>query len=94
MGIGVAIGLLTYVMVLVMTYVVIVYLKRGENIINRAYRHAYAILCFGMLIVIILIKLPHVTLDRHVTGYLLLSSKFISVLTLGISLFLLNRKKC
>jgi hypothetical protein len=97
MGIELAIILLTYVTILVMSYMVIICLKdkdeRGIRIINRAYQNAYSILLFSILVVIALIKLPHITLTNQTTSYLILTSKFISVITLGGSIFLLNRNK-
>jgi hypothetical protein len=97
MGIELAIILLTYVTILVMSYMVIICLKdkdeRGIKIINQAYQNAYSILLFSILVVIALIKLPHITLNNQTTGYLILASKFISVLTLGASIFFLNRNK-
>jgi hypothetical protein len=97
MGIELAIIFLTYVTILVMSYMVIICLKdkdeRGFRIINQAYQNAYSILLFSILVVIALIKLPHITLNNQTTSYLILSSKFISVLTLGVSIFLLNRNK-
>ncbi|MFD2444622.1 hypothetical protein ACFSO7_11655 [Bacillus sp. CGMCC 1.16607] len=98
MGIGLAISLLTYVFLLVMSYVIIICTKenkeRGSKIVNKAYQHAYTIFLFGNLIIIALIQLPHITLDIQTTSYLILINKFISVLTLGGSLYLLNHNYC
>lgn len=97
MGIELAIILLTYMLLLVMSYQTLIFInakddKRGYFIINKSYKHAYSILLFGILIVITLIKLPHVPIDNITISYLLLSSKFISVVTLAVSIFLLNKK--
>jgi hypothetical protein len=97
MGIEIAIILLAYVTILVMSYMIIICMKekneRGIRIINQAYQNAFSIFLFSLLVVIALIKLPHITLTNQTTSYLILISKFISVLTLGGSIFLLNRNK-
>jgi hypothetical protein len=97
MGIELAIILLTYITILVMSYMIIICMKdkdeRGIRIVNQAYQNAFSILLFSILVVIALIKLPHITLNNQTTSYLILISKFISVLTLGGSIFLLNRNK-
>ncbi|WP_045521947.1 hypothetical protein [Neobacillus niacini] len=97
MGIGLAIILLTYILLLVMSYQIMTLInekddKRGCLIINRSYKHAYSILLFGILIVYTLIKLPHINLESQTISYLILASKFISVITLAISIFLLSKK--
>lgn len=95
MGIGLAILLLTYVILLVMAYLVTILTMEKEErsiiIINRAYNHAFAVFFFGILIVITLVKLPTITFDQQTTSYLLLSSKFVSALTLGVSIFILRK---
>jgi hypothetical protein len=97
MGIEIAIILLAYVTILVMSYMIIICMKekneRGIRIINQAYQNAFSIFLFSLLVVIALIKLPQITLTNQTTSYLILISKFISVLTLGGSIFLLNRNK-
>jgi hypothetical protein len=97
MGIEIAIIILAYVTILVMSYMIIICMKekyeRGIRIINQAYQNAFSIFLFSLLVVIALIKLPHITLTNQTTSYLILISKFISVLTLGGSIFLLNRNK-
>ncbi|MBU8917015.1 hypothetical protein BGM25_13335 [Bacillus sp. FJAT-29953] len=96
MGIELAIALLTYVLLVVMAYLVFVLSsekeERGSLIINQAYNYAFAILSFGILVVIALVKLPNVTLNNQTTTYLILASKFISVITLGASVFILNKQ--
>jgi hypothetical protein len=97
MGIGLAIILLTYILLLVISYQTIIFIsekdeKRCYLIINKSYKHAYSILLFGILVVISLIKLPHINVDNQTISYLLLSSKFISILTLAGSIFFLNKK--
>ncbi|MEH7255483.1 hypothetical protein V7111_25575, partial [Neobacillus niacini] len=94
---GLAIILLTYMLLLVMSYQIFIFInekdeKRGSLIIIKSYKHAYSILLFGILIVITLIKLPHITVDNQTISYLILSSKFVSVLTLAGSIFYLNKK--
>jgi hypothetical protein len=95
MGIGLAILLLTYVILLVMAYLVMILTTEKEErsliIINQAYNHAFSVFFFGILIVITLIKLPTITFDHQTTSYLLLTSKFLSALTLGISTFMLRK---
>jgi hypothetical protein len=95
-GIELAIALLTYFLLVVMAYLVFVLSsekeERGSLIINQAYNYAFAILSFGILVVIALVKLPNVTLDNQTTNYLILASKFISVITLGGSVFILTKK--
>ncbi|CAG7657616.1 hypothetical protein ACFQI7_34880 [Paenibacillus allorhizosphaerae] len=95
MGIELAIVLLTYVLLVVMAYLVFVFTsdkeKRGIIIINRAYNYAYSALSFGVLVIFALIKMPNVTLDKQTTNYLILACKFISVITLGGTAFILNK---
>jgi nucleoside recognition membrane protein YjiH len=97
MGIEIAIILLTYVTILVMSYMIIIFMKeknkRVIRIINQAYQNAFSIFLFSLLVVIALIKLPHITLNNQTTSYLILISKLISVLTLGASIFIQNRNK-
>ena len=57
MGIGLAIILLTYMLLLVMSYQTLVFInekdeKRGSFIIIKSYKHAFSILLFGILIII------------------------------------------
>lgn len=97
MGIGLAIILLTYILLLVISYQTIIFISEKDEkrcciIINKSYKHAYSILLFGIVVIISLIKLPHVTVDNQTISYLLLSSKFISILTLAGSIFFLNKK--
>ncbi|EKN70677.1 hypothetical protein BABA_04519 [Neobacillus bataviensis LMG 21833] len=99
MNIGIAIVLLTYVTILVLSYAIIIFIQendddKGNMIINKAYQYYYSILIFSILIVLGLIKLPHITLDSQTTSYLIIASKFISVLTLGGSIYALSKKKC
>jgi len=98
MSIGIAIVLLTYVTILVLSYAIIVFTQEndehGSRIINKAYQYYYSILLFSIFVVLGLIKLPHITLDSQTTSYLIIASKFISVLTLGGSIYVLSKKKC
>jgi hypothetical protein len=97
MSIGLTIILLTYVLLLVMSYQMIIFInekdeKRSYLIINKSYQYAYSILLFGILVVYALVVLPHIHLDSQTIGYLVLASKFISVGTLAGSIFLLRKK--
>ncbi|MFZ7943595.1 hypothetical protein [Neobacillus sp. 19] len=96
MGIGVAVVLLTYVTLLVLSYAMIVFTtkkeEKGSWIVNKAYQYYYTILLFSMLVMIGLIKLPHITLDSQTASYFIIASKFISVLTLGGSIYVLSKK--
>ncbi|MBB6447967.1 hypothetical protein [Bacillus benzoevorans] len=98
MGIQVAAAALGYLLLLVLAYETNIFMnseeERSEKIINRAYNNAFAILTFGLFIVYILVQIPLIYIDSQTTSFLLLVSKFISVLTLGGSLFILNRKGC
>jgi len=96
MSIELAIVALTYISILVVSYVIITFAaqtnKNDEMNINRAYHYAYSTLLFGFLIIWFLIELPHITLDTQTTNYLILACKLISVLTLGCSIYVLRRK--
>jgi hypothetical protein len=97
MSIGLTIILLTYVILLVMSYQMIIFInekdeKRSCLIINKSYQYAYSILLFGILVIYALVVLPHIHLDSQTIGYLVLASKFISVVTLAGSIFLLRKK--
>ncbi|WP_342429387.1 hypothetical protein [Neobacillus sp. FSL H8-0543] len=98
MNILYAVVALTYIMILVLAYGITILTKmdeeKSEKIINKAFNNAFSILAFGLLIVYSLFVLPHITLDNQTTSYLILASKFISVFTLGGSLFVLKRKRC
>ncbi|MFF2448265.1 hypothetical protein ACFVSW_14290 [Neobacillus sp. NPDC058068] len=97
MSIGIVIVLLTYVTILVLSYAILVFTQenddKGSMIINKAYQYYYSILLFSILVVLALIILPHITLDSQTTSYLFIASKFISVLTLGGSIYVLSKKK-
>jgi hypothetical protein len=89
--------LLTYLMILVLCYEVVV-LQRSRNgnaerIVNKSLDYAFFILGFGLLIVYTLVVLPHIILDEITIAYLLLICKYISVITLGCSIFMLSRRK-
>lgn len=88
---------LMYLLVLVLTYEVVILInskdEKAEKIVNKAFKYAFFILCYCLLIVYSLIVLPHIVLDHITTAYLLLASKYISVLTLGGSIFILSRKR-
>ncbi|MCM3768071.1 hypothetical protein [Neobacillus niacini] len=98
MSIQLAIAGLTYFIILVLAYTIIIFTNLGEEkseeIIKRAFNNAYSILAFGLLVIYALIVLPHITVDYQTTSYLILASKFISVFTLGGSLFIFTRKRC
>lgn len=98
MSIGIAIVLLTYVTILVLSYAILVFTQenddKGSMIINKAYQYYYSILLISILVVLGLIILPHINLDSQTTSYLIIASKFISVLTLGGSIYVLSKKPC
>lgn len=89
---------LTYLIILVITYAATILTnteeKKSEVIIDKAFKNAYSILAFGLLVVYGLFQLPHITLDYQTTSYLILASKYISVFTLAGTLFVLNKKRC
>lgn len=97
MSIHLAVAILVYVMLLVLAYEIVLFTnleeEESDEIIHKSFRNALSILVYGLLIVYGLLVIPHITLDHQTTSYLILTSKFVSVLTLGISLFLLSRKK-
>lgn len=99
MSIHLAVAGLAYLLILVLAYIITIFINleeaESEKIITKAFNNAYLILAFGLLVVYSLFILPHITLDHQTTSYLILVSKFISVVTLGVSLFVLNRgEKC
>ncbi|MBP1933106.1 hypothetical protein [Ammoniphilus resinae] len=89
------IAALTYLLILVSAYGFTIFSnmeeEKSEEIISRAFQNAYSILIVGLLVVYCLIILPHITLDHQTASYLILASKFVSILTLGGSLFILKR---
>ncbi|WHY02878.1 hypothetical protein [Neobacillus sp. DY30] len=89
--------LLTYLLLLVLSYQIIFLINKKEDnkrflIISTSYKHAYTILFFGILIVYTLIKHPSVHLESQTISYLILASKYLSVITLAGSIFLLSKK--
>lgn len=97
MGIQFVVILLTYLMVIVLAYEGIVFItgneKKSVEIINVAFKRAYIILFFSLLVVYSIVIHPFTDVDYETTSFLILGSKFISMLTLGGSLFLLNKKR-
>lgn len=97
MSIGLAILGLTYFFILVMAYVFVIYCNEKEEnrslIINKAYQYAYSILFFSIFIVLTLVFLPHITLDNQTASYLILASKFFSVVTLAVSIYFFSKKQ-
>ena len=98
MSIEVQVVTLAYIIIVVLTYALSVVLRstkdeKGKEIINKSFDRAYFILIFGLVVVYFLVILPHIIIDSQTAAYLLLASKFISVLTLGGSLFVLNRQR-
>jgi hypothetical protein len=95
MGITLAVTILAYLMLIVLAYETVIYLnleeKKSEEIITKAFTYALSILAFGLLIVYILLILPPIYIDHQTTSYLILASKFVSVFTLGGSLYVLKR---
>ena len=96
MGIGLAVVLLTYFLIVVMAYVFIKIPKNHNEkdymIINKSFQNAFSILGFGLLIIIALVILPHIPTNFHITSYMLLAIKFFSALTLAGSIFVLSKK--
>jgi hypothetical protein len=89
---------LTYLIILVIAYAVSISTnseeEKSEVIIDKAFKNAFSILAFGLLVVYGLFLIPHITLDHQTTSYLILASKYISVFTLAGTLFVLNKKRC
>lgn len=87
---------LAYIILLFIAYGMTIFMKleigKSEEIINRAFNNAYSILAFGLLIVYSLFMLPHISISHQTMSYLILASKYISVFTLGGSLYFLTRK--
>ncbi|MEH7176889.1 hypothetical protein [Neobacillus vireti] len=87
---------LAYLIILVIAYAVIIFTnseeEKSEVIIDKAFKNAYSILAFGLLVVYGLFLFPHITLDNQTTSYLILTSKYISVFTLGASLYVFSKK--
>ena len=97
MGIGLTIILLTYVLLLVMSYQFFIFInekddKRSCIIITKSYQYAYSILLFGILVAYALVVLPPIHIDSQTISYLVLASKFISIVTLAGSIYLLSKK--
>ncbi|KAF0817601.1 MULTISPECIES: hypothetical protein [unclassified Cytobacillus] len=96
MNIFFAVTVLIYTMLLIFTYGFAILTDfqedKGEEIFDRAFKNAYVILLFGLLIIYTLIQHPHIPMDSGKTSYLLLASKFLSLMTLGVSLFIFSRK--
>jgi hypothetical protein len=96
MNIHIAVAIIAYLIILVLAYGAIIMNKRdyekSEELIVLAFNNAFSILAFGVLVIYGLFMLPHITLDYQTTSYLILASKFLSVCTLGGSLYILNRK--
>jgi hypothetical protein len=96
-GIGLALISLTYILLLVMSYQFFIFInekddKRSCIIITKSYQNAYSILLFGILVVYALVVFPHIHLDSQTISYLVLASKFISIVTLAGSIYLLSKK--
>ena len=96
MSIHFAVLALTYVVLLVITYAVTTFLNKGEEqseeILRKAFNNALAVFVLGLMIVYALLVMPHIMVDHHLASYLIIGSKFVSVATLGISIFLLSRR--
>jgi hypothetical protein len=96
-GIGLAVISLTYILLLVMSYQFFIFInekddKRSCIIITKSYQYAYSILLFGILVIYALVVLPHIHLDSQTISYLVLASKFMSMVTLAGSIYLLSKK--
>jgi len=96
MGITFAVVGLTYLIILVVTYVISTCLNmeetQSEIIVDKAYYYAFGIFVIGLAIVYVLLAHPHVPIDHHTASYLILASKFISAVTLAGSLYFLSKK--
>jgi hypothetical protein len=96
MNIQLAVVGLTYIIILVMAFACVIFVSVEEEksvmIIDKAFNNAFSILAFGLLVVYSLFILPPITLDYQTTSYLILASKFLSILTLGISLCVFYKK--
>ncbi|WP_409275936.1 hypothetical protein V1499_10165 [Neobacillus sp. SCS-31] len=96
MTITVSIILLVYLIIVALGYMASIYVstssRTGLLIINKSYTNAFFVLFSMIALVVIGIALPFVPVDKSYAAGLILGSKFISIITLFISLYVLSRK--
>lgn len=96
MGISVSIILLVYLVIVALGYMASIYSSTNSQtsviIINKSYMNAFSVLFFAVVLAIMVIALPFIPVDKSLAAGLLLVSKFISITTLFISLYVLSRK--
>lgn len=96
MGISVSIILLVYLVIVALGYMASIYSstnnQTGVLIINKSYMNAFLVLFFAVALAIMVLALPFIPVDQSFAARLFLGSKFISITTLFISLYVLSRK--
>lgn len=96
MSIEISIVLLVYLLVVVLGYMTSIFVSASSKtsflIINQSYRYAFLALLIFIAFVSILVALPFIPIQKSYTAHLILGSKFISIVTLLVSLFVLKRK--
>ncbi|CEG26945.1 hypothetical protein [Bacillus sp. B-jedd] len=96
MSIEISIVLLVYLLVVVLGYMTSIFVsassQTGLIIINKSYRYAFLALLILIAFVAILVALPFIPVDKSYTARLILASKFISIVTLLVSLYVLKKK--
>ncbi|WP_059170287.1 hypothetical protein [Bacillus sp. FJAT-27445] len=96
MGISVSIILLVYLLVVVLGYMASIFVstssKTGFLIINKSYTNAFSVLFITIVLAILMIALPFIPVDKSYAASLILGSKFLSIFTLSISLYVFSKK--
>ncbi|OCA81498.1 hypothetical protein A8F94_21715 [Bacillus sp. FJAT-27225] len=96
MNISVGIILLLYLMIVAVGFIAYIYYSKqsrtGYLVIQKSYINAIAVLFITIILVIMMIILPFIPVDKSYAGTLILGSKFISIFTLFISLYVLSKK--
>ncbi|RDU38734.1 hypothetical protein DRW41_04020 [Neobacillus piezotolerans] len=95
MGISISIIILVYLVVLALGYIASIYAPSSQTsffIINKSYTNAFFVLFIAIALAFLMIALPFIPVDKNYAAGLILGSKFISIITLFISLFVLSRK--
>ncbi|WP_053366339.1 hypothetical protein [Bacillus sp. FJAT-27245] len=96
MGITVGIIVLIYLVIVALGYIVSIYVSTSCRtsffIINKSYTNAFFVLFTTIALAVIMIALPFIPIDQSYAAGLILGSKFISILTLFISLFVLSKR--
>jgi len=96
MSIEISIVLLVYLLVVVLGYMTSIFVTASSKtsllIINKSYKYAFLALLILISFVSILVALPFIPLDKSSTARLILGSKFISIVTLLVSMHVLKRK--